>query len=195
MGSAIVSVLGVLLGTLLGYKLSNISEKKRTKNHLYSYYCEIEIIQKDYGKLLESLLGEYRKSKRTTCSVPPEVDFKYIHEFEITLAGEITIEHRKFIKWLKGAVSCIDEHYESRKEHSNDTENFYCLPSDFTALLIVDVIQIIYCTTKLLDSKEKFSIETNHDLSQFAEVSCKVSNIVFDRNEFEKIIESGGKKA
>ena len=195
MGSAIVSVLGALLGTLLGYKLSTFSEEKRTKNYLYSYYCEIEIIKEDYGKLLEALLDEYRKQKRTTCSVPVKVDFKYIHELEVTLAGEITIEHRKFIKWLKDSVSCIESHYKSRKNASKDTEKFYCIPRYFTALLIVDVIQIIYCTTKLLESKDKFSISTNHDYSQFAEVSCKVSKIAFDRNEFEKIIELSGVKA
>ena len=195
MESAIISVIGALLGTILGYKLSNLSEKKRSEKYVYSYYCEIEIIKEGYGKLLKTLLDEYRKPKRITCSVPVEVDFKYIHELEITLAGEITIEHRKFIKWLKNTVFCIEEHYEIRKNNSSETEKNFCLSTGPTALLITDVIQIIYCTTKLLESKHKFDISTNHDYSEFAEVSCRVLKIIFDRNEFERIIELSGVKA
>lgn len=195
MGSALISAIATLIGVALGYGLSTIPERKRIEKYKSSYYLEIEIIQDDFCKWLVVLLDEFSNPKRKTLSRAPTIDFEHINKLEIALVGELSVEQRKFIKWLKGCCHCVSENYKGKEEVIRYTDNFYYIPSNSSAIAISDVVQIVYCTTKVLEAKEHFTIATNHNYLECSEVSCKVSGIPFNRSEFTKIITSAGLKA
>jgi len=147
LGSAIISAIATLFGVALGYKLSILPERRRIKKCKSSYYSEIEIIQDDFGKWLEVLLDEFKKPKRRTCSKPPTIDFEHIHKLEIALVGELSIEQRKFIKWLKGCIDCVEQNYKGKEDVTKESDDFFYIPCNSSAIAISDVVQIVYGTT------------------------------------------------
>lgn len=195
----IISALGgALFGSWMGYKYTISIFNDRTKKQKAALYEEVLIINEDYINWLKILVNEFNDPLRDSYSGAPFIYMQLIENLVVELSGTDEIlskSQRRLLARLSNKNHELAFFDKKREIHINKWLNDENLEKSekikasktiafWTAMLLREVIDIIFYTAKFRKNSNNFITDTT---IKKIDAVCKYANIDFDKIFWGKV--------
>lgn len=195
MENLMIGVLCALAGGYFGYSLTVKQANDRTKLQKQALWKEFSLIQEMFSKCVEKLMGEYEKPLKNAYVGVPKFDMTIIDSLSCELSAStelLNYDQRELIMGLKSTFKNLQKHETIRDGYiqtwlkNENKSGTYSSIGFYTAVLLRDVLQVIYYSYKISEYKDNFTYD-QYGLLEHAKVTCELCKIDFDASFWERI--------
>lgn len=190
---AIASALITLLSVYIGHRFTLGMQKNRAKALENGLNNEIALIKKYFHTLLRDLIDEFNTPFRSNYTGITAVDMSCIDALNIELIAVNklrTESQREFLINIKSKLKALPKKDQQRDDATtwNESNQVFRVPTPATALLIVEVVEIISYMSRYLKDGEDFTLQTEMSWDEHAQLAFSDAEIEYSPELWEGIM-------
>jgi len=193
--------IGAALGAYFGHSFTIKIFNDRALKQKEAYYNEFELLSSLYKINFPSLLDDYNKPNKDYFASLPDFDTSILDNLILELSSSeevLSYEQRLFSSNMKNMLAGTTEKVKQRdaeidklfKEEKGS--NIYAVRYH-TSMLLIDAINLLFHTSKVINERSNF-IFGDYKYIEYAEVACRICEINFNKQLWEKILLDAGIK-
>ena len=190
---AVTSIIFTLLSVYIGDWLTLRADKKRAKALENGLNNEIALIKKYFQRLLRDLIDEFNNPIRSHYTGITAVDMSCIDALvlELIAVNKLRTEsQREFLINIKSKLTELPRKDQQRDDATarNESDQVFRVPPLATALLIVEVVEIISYLSRYLKDGRDFTLQTKISWDEHAQLAFSDAEIEYSQEQWNRIM-------
>ncbi len=198
----LTGLLCALVGGYMGHWFTIRLFNERVNAQLNAFYGEFELIQDTLSRSVKGLLDDFEMALKDDYTRLPVLDMSLINSLLLELAASKEIPNKELRQMIINLNHVTKSLVAKQTKRNAQIEKWFmggdkiqskekvALTSSIhfhTSQLLIVVIDIVFHSSKVVSDRNNF-IFTKHRHLDYAEVTCRVCGIQFNRSLWQKVI-------